>query len=251
MSATGATPSSQDTPGSPPADVPVAERPAYPGPLLRTAGDYAWRLLVLGIVGYFVVKLMSRLSLVVIPFVASLLITAFLRPIMDRQRRLGLPRVLATLVTVLAAVGILGGLVAVVVIRAADQAPQLGNEINGLIPQVKHWLIHGPLQLNPTTVDNFGNTITSDVSKNSSKIASTALSTGKTVLDVLGGVLLTIFSSVFLLYDGDRVWAYLLKAAPHQARATVDLAGRAAWTTSATTCGEPSSLPRSTGSWST
>ena len=204
---------------------------AHPGATLRAAGDYAWRILAVGTVAYFGIRLLSRLSLVVIPFMASLLVTSFLRPVMNRQRRWGFPRAAATLVTVLAAVGIMGGILAVVIVRAAGQAPQLGDEINSLIPQVKHWLIHGPLQLNPTTVDNLGNTITSDISKNSSKIASTALSTGKTVLSVLGGILLTIFSTIFLLYDGDRVWAFLLKGVPLTARPTVDASARAAWST--------------------
>jgi predicted PurR-regulated permease PerM len=209
----------------------VPSRGRYPGPLLRTAGDYAWRLLLLGAVAYFAVQVLSRLSLVVIPFIASLLVTAFLRPLMDRQVRFGLPRLAATLVTVLAAIGVLGGILTVVVVRAADQAPRLGDEINSLIPHVKNWLIHGPLKLNPTTVDNLDSRITSDVTKNSSKIASTALSTGKAALSVIGGFLLTIFSTIFLLYDGDRVWSYLLKAVPQDARPVVDQSGRAAWTT--------------------
>ena len=47
-----------------------------------------------------------------------------------------------------------------VVIRAAEQAPQLGNEINNLIPHIKRWLITGPLRLNPTTVNNLSRDLT-------------------------------------------------------------------------------------------
>jgi predicted PurR-regulated permease PerM len=131
----------------------------------------------------------------------------------------------------LLAVGIVGGLITVVVIRALQQAPQLGNEINSLLPDIKRWLIQGPLKLNPTTVNNLGNTITNDVTNNSSKIANTALSTGKTVITSIGGLALAIFSTIFLLYDGDRVWDFLVKAVPLAARPTVDAGARAAWTT--------------------
>jgi putative heme transporter len=204
---------------------------SYPGQTLRTLGDYAWRLLALGTVGYFLVKLLSHLSLVVIPFIVSLLATALLRPLLNRFRRIGLQRGFATLATVMSAVVVLGGVITIVVIRAAEQAPQLGDEINSLIPHVKHWLITGPLKLNPTTVNNLTGTITKDVTKNSSAIASTALSTGKTAAQVLGGLALAIFSTVFLLYDGDRVWAFLLKAVPQSARSRADDAGNAAWRT--------------------
>ncbi len=221
------------TPNDPPASGPEgAARPrTYPGAALRTLGDYAWRILVIGTVGYFVIHLLSKLSLVIIPFIVSVLATALLHPFLARLRRIGFSRWLATVTTVLAAILLVGGLITVVVIRAANQAPQLGNEINSLVPHVKHWLITGPLRLNPTTVNNLGNTITKDVTSNSSAIASTAVSTGKTVAEVAAGIALTLFSTIFLLYDGDRVWAFVLKGAPKGSRRTVDIAARAAWGT--------------------
>ena len=204
---------------------------SYPGPTLRVAGDYAWRLLVVGTVVYFAVKLLSHLYLAVIPFLVSLLVTALLRPVLTFFRRRGLNRGPATLATMLVAVVLLGGVITLVVIRAAEQAPQLGNEINNLVPHIKRWLITGPLKLNPTDVNNLGEKVTQAVTKNSSAIASVALSTGKTALEVLGGTALVVFSTIFLLYDGERVWGFVLSGAPAASRARVDAAGRAAWHT--------------------
>ena len=175
------------------------DRPRYPGTALRTASDYGWRMLVVGTVVYFTVQLLTRLSEVVIPFIVAILVTALLHPLASRLRRLGLPRGPSTVLTILSAVLVFGGLITVVVVRAAEQAPQLGAEINKLLPQVKHWLINGPLKLNPTTVNNINKTISEDITKNSSVIASTALSTGKTVATFLGGLLLAIFSVIFLV----------------------------------------------------
>ncbi len=203
----------------------------YPGRTLRVAGDYAWRLLVVGTVGYFALRLLERLGLVVVPFLVSLLVTALLHPLLAFLRRRGLARGPATLATVLMAIVFLGGVLTLVVVRAAEQAPQLGNEVNNLIPHIKHWLITGPLRLNPTTVNNLSKHLTDAVTKNSSLIASTALSTGKTAVEVLGGIALVIFSTIFLLYDGQRVWAFLIKGAPAAVRPNVDAGGRAAWKT--------------------
>lgn len=219
-----------DTP-RPGSDAGSGRPAAYPGPLLRVAADYGWRILVLGTVGYFAIKLLSHLSLVVMPFVVSLLLTALLRPVFDLFRRTGLSRAWSTVATMFSAVVVVGGLITIVVIRAAEQAPQLGNEINSLIPHVKHWLVHGPLRLNQNTVNNLSKTITNDVTSNSSQIASTALSTGKTVAEAIGGTALAVFSTVFLLYDGDRVWRFVVKGAPVAARPSLDRAGRAAWRT--------------------
>lgn len=221
-----------------PAPIPNGPAPELPsvraaatGSWLRTAGDYAWRILALGFVGYFAVTILSRLSLVVIPFLAAIFVTALLQPLASRLNRGGVPRGLATLLTMLVAVVVIGGLVTIVVVRAAEQAPQLGDEINNLLPHVKHWLIHGPLKMNPKTVNNLNGTISKDISRNSSVIASTALSTTKTVVDFVGGTVLAVFCTIFLVYDGDRVWAFLLKGVPRTARPGFDAAGRAAWVT--------------------
>ncbi|HET6965057.1 MAG TPA: AI-2E family transporter [Acidimicrobiales bacterium] len=212
-------------------DRPSADRRSYPGPILKTAADYGWRFLVLGTVVYFAVQLLSRLSEAVIPFVVSILVTSLLHPLAQRLRRAGMNRGLSTLLTMLIAVVVLGGLITVVVVRAAQQAPELGNEINRLLPHIKRWLINGPLKMNANTVNNLNSTISNDITKNSKAIASTVLSTGKTVLSFLAGTVLVIFSTIFLIYDGDRVWAFLLKAAPEPARPVVDAAARAAWST--------------------
>jgi predicted PurR-regulated permease PerM len=204
---------------------------SYPGPVLRTAGDYAWRIIAVGTVVYFGIKLLTKLSEAVIPFIVSILVTALLYPFAARLRRIGAGRGLATVLTMFSAVVLFGGLIAIVVIRAAEQAPQLGTEINNLLPHVKRWLITGPLKLNATTVNNLNTTVSNDITKNSSAIASTAFSTGKTVLSFLGGLFLALFSTIFLVYDGDRVWAFLIKGAPATARPGLDAAGHAAWST--------------------
>ena len=203
----------------------------YPGPALRTAAAYAWRLLVVGAAGYVVLRGLSHVLTAVVPFVVALLLSALLRPIVRFLLRRGLPRVAATLLTVLFAIIVLGGLIAAVVLRAASQAPQLGDEINRLIPHVKSWLEQGPLHVDRRTVNSFSRTLSGTVSTHSSQIASTALATGKTIVDVLTGVLLCFFVTIFLLYDGEGIWGFCTRVFPDTVRARVDRAGREAWST--------------------
>ena len=213
------------------APAPAAAWRALPGPLLRLAGDYAWRLIAVGFVFYWIVILAHDLTLVVVPFLIALLVTALLSTPFRWLRRRGLGRGWATLAAMLGAFVVLGGILTLVIVRAAEQAPQLGNEINKLLPHVKRWLITGPLHLNAKSVNNLSQTITNTVTKNSSKIASTALSTGREALTLVTGFLLVVFSTIFLLYDGQKVWSYVIKIAPPSARGQVDAGGRAAWTT--------------------
>ncbi|MDQ2727339.1 MAG: AI-2E family transporter [Actinomycetota bacterium] len=206
-------------------------QPEYPGPALRTAASYAWRVLVVGTLGYFALRLLSHLMTAVVPFVIALLLTALLRPVLVFLRRRGVPRLLATILAVLSAVIALGGLITVVILGAANQAPQLGAEINRLIPHVKSWLETGPFHVDAKTVNNFSKTLTDTVSTHSSQVASTAVSTGKTVVDVVTGFVLVIFVTIFLLYDGEGIWEFCTRAIPSTVRGRADGAGRAAWST--------------------
>lgn len=204
---------------------------SYPGPVLRTAAAYSWRILVVGAFGYFVVRLLSHLTTAVVPFVIALLVTALLRPVLVFLRHRGVPRALATALSMLLAVVVLGGLIAVVMLGAFNQAPQLGTEINRLIPHIKSWLESGPLHLEGRTVNNFSATLTQTVSSHSSQLASTALSTGRTVVNVITGLVLAVFVTAFLLYDGEGVWEFCTRAFPLPVRGRADEAGRAAWST--------------------
>lgn len=203
----------------------------HPGRALRVAADYGWRFLVLAGSGYVLLRILRPVYDLVIVVVVAVLITALLHPVLTWFRRRGLSRRLATAASVLFAVVVVGGILTYVIIRGIQDFPALGDQINRLIPHVKHWLIHGPLHLNPDRVNHLGNTLSQEISKNSSAIANSAIQTGRTVLSVLAGIVLGIFVTIFLLYDGERVWGFVVGLFPADARPRVTDAGAAVWRT--------------------
>jgi predicted PurR-regulated permease PerM len=64
-----------------------------------------------------------------------------------------------------------------------------------------------------------------------SEIASGAISASKTAAEVIGAFVLTIFLTIFMLYDGDRMWAWLTGFFPENRRARIHEAGSRVWTT--------------------
>jgi predicted PurR-regulated permease PerM len=48
---------------------------------------------------------------------------------------------------------------------------------------------------------------------------------------VLAGILLIVFSTLFIVLDGVRIWAWIVRLFPRRARVTVDGAGQAGWLT--------------------
>jgi putative heme transporter len=207
------------------------DQPRHPGPLLRTATEYTWRLLLLGVTAYLVLRVLGHLLEVIVPVALALLLSALLDPLLRALRNRRVSRGIATLATILTAVVVIGGLMSLVVLRAIDQLPQLADQVNAVIPHLRHWLEKGPLRVSPKTVNNLSNTISKEVSRHSSTIASAAASTGKTVLELATGLLLTFFITIFFLYDGARVWQFVCLAVPRDARPRVDRAGHAAWDT--------------------
>jgi predicted PurR-regulated permease PerM len=212
-------------------DMPDSEPPRHPGRALRTAADYGWRFLILAAVGYVLIRIFSPIFEVIVVVVAALLITALLHPVLVWLQNRGLPRGFATVAALLFALVVVGGILTYVIIRGIQDFPALGDQVNRLIPHVKRWLINGPLHVNASRVNNLSNTISSEISKNSSSIATSAIDTGKTVLTVLAGIVLGIFVTIFLLYDGDNVWRFILRLFPTEARHQVDAAGVAVWRT--------------------
>lgn len=202
-----------------------------PGPVLMTAAAYAWRLLVIALALYVAGRVLGHLMTLVIPIAVALLVTALLRPMTQALRRHHVPHWLATVIALVLAVVVIGGILGLVVTRAVEQAPQLAKEINQLIPKIQRWLITGPLHLDPTTVNSFSTTLTKAINKNSSAIAATALSTGKTVLDLIAGFLIAVFATIFFVHDGERIWTFVTKVVPTPGRHRFDLAGRESWTT--------------------
>lgn len=211
--------------------MPDEDHARHPGPLLRTTTEYAWRLLLLGVAAYLLLLVLGHLLEVIVPVAVALFLTGLLDPLLRALRNRRVPRAAATLATVLAAVVVIGGLLSLVVLRAVDQLPQLADEVNAVIPHLRHWLEKGPLRVNPKTVNNLSSTISREVSRHSSTVISAATSTGKTVLELATGLLLTFFITIFFLYDGARVWRFVCLVAPAAARPRFDLAGRAAWET--------------------
>ena len=67
------------------------------------------------------------------------------------------------------------------------------------------------------------------LSQHKSLIAGTVVTGGKIFLEVLTGIVLTIFVTFFLLKDGERIWAWLIKGLSPETRQRADKAGAAAW----------------------
>jgi branched-subunit amino acid transport protein len=196
---------------------------------LQDAAGWSWRLLVIGAAVTFVGIFARRMELVVIPLLTALLLTALLAPVTNRLEQLRLPRAVASIVTVLLGITVLGGIGAFVVNRANAGYPQLVDQVGHLVDHTQRWLESGPLHLKQS--GDLGGRITDALQSRKGQVASGVLSAGRTIADVVTGIVLTLFLTLFMLYDGRRIWAWLTGLVADANRERTDRVGQRMWRT--------------------
>ncbi|MEW2489393.1 AI-2E family transporter [Streptomyces sp. NPDC048411] len=220
---------------APPAYAPaVAARPDPVAAIpwgMRVAAEAGWRLLVLAGTLWVLMKVISAIQLVVLAFVAALLVTAMLQPTVSRLRRYGLPRGLATAVTAILGFVIMGLVGWFVVWQVMDNLDTLSDKVRDGIEELKRWLLDSPFHVTEQQINDVAKNLSDTIGTNTEEITSAGLQGVTVMAELLTGMLLAMFSTLFLLYDGKRIWHWVLKLVPAQARPGVAGAGPRAWGT--------------------
>ncbi|EFL17322.1 integral membrane protein [Streptomyces sp. C] len=218
--------------------VPAAvQPPARPDPVtvipwgVRVAAEASWRLLMLAGMLWVLMKVISEVRLVVLAFAAALLVTALLQPFVVRLRRLGLPRGLATAVTAILGFVVIGLVGWFVVWQVMENLDDLSNRLREGINELKSWALDSPFHVTEKQINDIAKNLSETIGTNTEEITSAGLQGVTVLVEVLTGMLLAMFSTLFLLYDGKRIWTWVLGLVPAAARPGVAGAGPRAWRT--------------------
>lgn len=198
---------------------------------VRVAGAWSWRLLAIGAVIAVAIYLVIQLQLIVIPLLIAVLIGALLVPFSAFLHRHHWPRWIAIVTALLMLLVVIGGLFYLAVWQITREASSLSAQSIVAYEQFRHWLTTGPLGLTPAQIDAYLKQLGAALQQGGQMLVSGALSIGSTVGHVLTGVVLALFSLIFILIDGKGIWNWIVHLFPRKARAAVDGAGRAGWVT--------------------
>ncbi|MFI6690584.1 AI-2E family transporter [Streptomyces sp. NPDC050433] len=198
---------------------------------MRVAAEAAWRLLVLAGMLWVLMKIISAVQLVVMAFVAALLVTALLQPTVARLKKWGLPRGLATAVTAIAGFVVMGLIGWFVVWQVVENIDVLSDRVTDGIEELKRWLLNSPFHVTEQQINDLAKSLSNAIGTNTEEITSAGIQGVTVVVELLTGILLAVFSTLFLLYDGKRIWQWSLKLAPAAARPGLAGAGPRAWRT--------------------
>ncbi|MGW7103787.1 AI-2E family transporter [Streptomyces sp. NPDC054838] len=198
---------------------------------MRVAAEASWRLLLVAGMLWVLMRVISEVRLVVLAFSAALLVTALLQPFVVRLRRLGLPRGLATAVTAILGFVVIGLVGWFVVWQVMENLDTLSDRVREGIDELKLWALDSPFHVTEKQINDIAKNLTDTIGTNTEQITSAGLQGVTVLVEVLTGILLSMFSTLFLLYDGKRIWTWVLGLVPRAARPGVAGAGPRAWRT--------------------
>ncbi len=224
----------------PPPVVPVvpavpALRPE-PGPIdgvtvpyaLRFSAAWAWRMLLVVAVVWVFLQIFSLLSVVLVPVIIGLLMSAAAVPIVDRLQGWGLPRGLSTMAVVLTGIVLLVALIALVAQQFTSGFSDLRTSFDDSLDKLTDYLIN--LGLSQHQLNDFFGRVRDAVSgSGEGNIGGTVLRASTTAGHLLAGLFIVLFSTIFLTYDGRGIWRWFVRLFPEPARDRVHGSGEKAW----------------------
>jgi predicted PurR-regulated permease PerM len=198
---------------------------------VRLAGGWSWRLLVIGAVIAVVIFLVIQLRLIIIPVLVAVLIGALLVPLVDWLRSHHWPKWLAITVAMLGTLAIVAGLLVLVITQVARGWEDLADRAVGSFEDLKAALLASPLHLTEAQINDYLASAWESIQADSQIFITGALSVGTSVGHFAAGLLLALFSLLFILIDGRGIWAWFVRLFPRRARAAIDGAASAGWST--------------------
>lgn len=203
--------------------------PARVPVLLEDLAGWAWRLLLVGLTVYVVVRVLARFYLVVLPFLGSLFITALLLPFVRWLRARGVRRGLATALVMLGGLAVLGLIGWFVADQVSVQYSDLVDKLSASLHRLRDALVSGPLHVRARSVDNLQATVTKWLNSHRGTIASGVVTGISVVSETLIGVVLALFTTFFMLYDGERIWRFCAGLLPVAGQRRATAAAESAW----------------------
>jgi predicted PurR-regulated permease PerM len=196
-------------------------------PLVRAAAAWSWRLLVILGAAVVVFEILRRFGVVFVPVALALLGTALLLPAVDFLDRYGAARGGAVAFVLILGIAVLTGVLAFVVNQFIEGAPGLVDEVEQSVNSTRDWLVTGPLHLRADQITSATKSGVDALRTHQTQLTSGALSTASTLVEILTGALLCLFTTIFFLLGGRSIWRFVTQIIPNDHRARVYEAGAA------------------------
>lgn len=194
---------------------------------VRTASEWAWRVLIIAAAVAGGLWLIGFLSEITIPVAVALLLAALLQPVKRWLNRF-LPTGAAAGITVLGTLTAIIGLLSFVGSQFTSQFGDIKSQVGEGVDQIRSW-VRDTLHITDTQVDDWIQKARESFTAGNSNLGETATQAGLTATHAIAGFFIAMFTLFFFLYEGPRIWAWVVTLFPRDARARVHSSGLIAW----------------------
>lgn len=190
----------------------TATRPTLRSMMTDKLGAVSLRsaqIIVVVLLSIAVVFGLVQLKLVVIPLLIAIILAAAASPVIIFMRKRGLPAILATWITLIAAIAIFGGIVTLIVFAVRGQWDTLAASATEGIDTVQKFIENGPIPIDQAQLDSVRDTVVDFVT--SAQFGSGAVAGVSVAGEFIAGSVLMIVILFFFLKDGDKIWEFFLR----------------------------------------
>ncbi|GHC84507.1 hypothetical protein GCM10007079_26520 [Nocardiopsis terrae] len=189
------------------------------GDLLRVVSDVAWRTLLIGVVAGLLVYAVIYLSVITLPVILAVFLTALLMPLANWLRSKGLGRGSSTAVTVLFALVVLSGAVTMIVSPAVQGFEGLVASVSSAITELQQLQV--PFvdpALITELIDNAWLQVQGIITDNTDQLLTGAWTAGAAVVQILISLVLIIALTVYFVHSGDKLMDWVATLLPPKSR---------------------------------
>lgn len=176
---------------------------------LGRAATRALQGLVLLAAAVVVVYGLIQLELVVIPLLIALILAAALDPVAGFLRRRGVPGALATWITFLGTIVVLGGVLAGIVLAVRSEWDELVAAAVAGLERLREFVVAGPVPIGQQAMDDAIAAVVAFTA--SPRFGAGALLGISAATQVITGAVLVAVILYFFLQDGARIWRFFLR----------------------------------------
>ncbi|MFN8047706.1 MAG: AI-2E family transporter [Ancrocorticia sp.] len=221
-----------------PAPVPRAPATSYGGVSagLTKYGLSAWYLIGIGLVVGFIIFATAKVQMVFIAVFVAFVLTSLLNPVVRLLSR-WMPRAAATAISLLATFVFFGGLLFYVGYSVSGEWNDLSDKFSTGVSQIFQFLEKSPIPLGIThkelneNIQDILATGVQWVQENAGSIATQAVNSAGTVALIFTMLALAIFTAIFFLTSGSKMWLWFINLVPAKNRVNVHRSATAGWKT--------------------
>src|SRR5215217_7146211 len=192
------------------------------------------QLVALPLAVLFIWAILQAAGPVLLLFIIGALVALLLNPFVAMLRRVGLPRGIAVLVVMLGVIGVLvlagvalSNPISDQVSTFRDNVPQYIDDANATLADVQQWLDDNGIDVQIAEEGQTAlGTLGRNLSKGSGELVAFTQDALRTLVEASVALILVIVISVYMLFYGERIGAYLRTVIPRRAGAHDDYPAR-------------------------